>query len=343
MRKSKKLTSLALALILMFAFVPMIATINAEDNSIIARPTQSRIIVDGEQKSFDAYNINGNNFFKLRDLAYILNGTSKQFAVEWDGVNNAISLISGKAYTIVGGEMTGKGEGNKIVNPTSSELFIDGEEILLTAYHIEGNNYFKLREIAAIIDFEVDWSEAERTATITDGDVKLSLREGGNTITITRGNSQEEITLESRVTRHYNRLFVPLRAIAEALRKEVFFDRGLIIISEKNLFDAQKDREVLDAVCDLLGVLPTVGNAENLERVLNEMNSSWYDTVGIDDWDMVDAESVVPMPMPTVLPLTETTRESAAWAMPSVNKQNKIAVPKIILSAFTKIPPKVNT
>ena len=45
----------------------------------------------GEKKAFDAYNIEGSNYFKLRDLAYVLNGTDKQFEVGWDAAANAIS------------------------------------------------------------------------------------------------------------------------------------------------------------------------------------------------------------------------------------------------------------
>jgi hypothetical protein len=51
--------------------------------------------VNGQSVAFNAYNIDGNNYFKLRDLAYALNGTEKQFEVGWDGAANAISLTSG--------------------------------------------------------------------------------------------------------------------------------------------------------------------------------------------------------------------------------------------------------
>jgi hypothetical protein len=40
-----------------------------------ASPTSSTVLVNGKNVAFDAYNINGNNYFKLRDLAYTLNGT----------------------------------------------------------------------------------------------------------------------------------------------------------------------------------------------------------------------------------------------------------------------------
>ena len=141
-------------------------TLTEQSGRITARPTSSAILVNGANVSFDAYNISDNNYFKLRDLAYILSGTEAQFEVEWDAANNAIRLTSGRAYTAVGGEMTGKGSGEKTPVLTSSKILLDGAEISLTAYNIDGNNYFKLRDIGAALDFEIDWDGARNTIVI---------------------------------------------------------------------------------------------------------------------------------------------------------------------------------
>jgi len=44
-------------------------------------PTASDVLVNGEIIAFDAYNISDSTYFKLRDIAYVLNGTEKQFEV----------------------------------------------------------------------------------------------------------------------------------------------------------------------------------------------------------------------------------------------------------------------
>jgi len=127
--------------------------------TVTALPTVSTVFVDGENVSFDAFNINGFNYFKLRDVAYILSGTTRQFDVGWDNENNAILLISDSPYSIVGGGMASAAEGNKQATPSTSRIYLDSNEVQLTAYNIEGSNYFMLRDIGQVIDFYVNWDE----------------------------------------------------------------------------------------------------------------------------------------------------------------------------------------
>jgi alpha-tubulin suppressor-like RCC1 family protein len=135
--------------------------------TLSAAPTKSTVLVNGTATAFDAYNINGSNYFMLRDLAYVLNGTQKQFEVGWDALNNAISLTSGTPYTSTGSEMAvwGGTEARDAL-PTTSMVFLDGRQISVTAYRIGSNNFFKLREIAALIDFGVGWDAPTATITI---------------------------------------------------------------------------------------------------------------------------------------------------------------------------------
>ena len=131
-----------------------------------AERSKQTVMVNGKIVAFEAYNIGGNNYFKLRDLAYVLGGTEKQFEIGWDAQNNAISLTSGAPYTANGSEMQGKGAGEKIPTPTTSKIYLDGAEASFTAYHIEGNNYFKLRDVGAAFDFGVTWDGANNTIVI---------------------------------------------------------------------------------------------------------------------------------------------------------------------------------
>ena len=131
-----------------------------------AVPTASTVLVDGTSIAFEAYNIKGSNYFKLRDLAQAVNNTEKSFEVTWDGAKNAINLISNKAYTPAGGELA-KGDGKaKAATLSTSEIYKDGKKISLAAYTINGNNYFKLRDIAKAFDIGVTWDGGTNTVGI---------------------------------------------------------------------------------------------------------------------------------------------------------------------------------
>jgi hypothetical protein len=132
-----------------------------------AVPTASKVMVNGKEVSFEAYNIDGNNYFKLRDLAKAVNGTEKQFAVGWDADNNAISLESEKAYTAVGGELeVSAAPSSQNAVPTDSAILLDDELVELTAYNINGNNYFKLRSIAKAFNIGIVWDGNTNTVGI---------------------------------------------------------------------------------------------------------------------------------------------------------------------------------
>ena len=131
-----------------------------------ASPTVSTVLVNGKNVAFDAYTINDNNYFKLRDLAYVLSGSEKQFEVGWDEEADAISLTSGITYTQVGGELAAGNAGDKDAYTTTSRIFLNEAEVKFAAYNIDGNNYFKLRDIGGAFDFGVDWDEANNTIAI---------------------------------------------------------------------------------------------------------------------------------------------------------------------------------
>lgn len=157
MKKVILSTGLALALIASAGAVSTTAT-----------PSTHKVYVDGEKANVAAYEINGNNFFKLRDIAAILNGTDAQFEVTWNGAENRIDLTDGKAYTTVGGELETIPAGTQTANLSTAWVYQDGRPASLTGFEINGNNYYKLRDVADAFDFNVTWDgETQRVDIIT--------------------------------------------------------------------------------------------------------------------------------------------------------------------------------
>ena len=158
----KKLLSLLLVLVLSFALcVPAFA--------FSARLSAQGLIVDGAAVECEKYNIDGSNYFKLRDLAMLLNGTGSQFDVGWDSASGVVSITTNHAYTSPNGHELEYGMDNSATARISAQtILIDGVlQSDLTVYSIGDSNFFKLRELGDKLGFTVDYDEATNTAIIS--------------------------------------------------------------------------------------------------------------------------------------------------------------------------------
>ena len=132
-----------------------------------ATSSRSTVYVNGTAKQFEAYMIKGENYFRLRDIAYVLNGTNKQFSTGYNDATKAITLISGQPYTPVGQEMVqGDGKAKKATPNTSINMTYNGEKIQAKAYLINGSNYIKLRDLMRLLDICVTYDPATRNISI---------------------------------------------------------------------------------------------------------------------------------------------------------------------------------
>ena len=133
----------------------------------IAYARTQTITVDGKPVEFQTYAIkdgkgNETNYVKLRDLAYVLNGTSSQFNVGWDG---SVVLETGEAYISNGSEMTTPFSGDRPYTISTaatkfshSDIPLDLTAIVLKDDKGAGYTYYKLRDLGITMGFEVGWS-----------------------------------------------------------------------------------------------------------------------------------------------------------------------------------------
>ncbi len=132
----------------------------------IARSTQN-VTVNGRAVTPDAYAINGYNYFKLRDLATILNGTDAQFVVRYNAQSDAISLTTGKPYTPVGGELTVGEDLSAQCVRSGQSVAVDGQAANLKAYSIGGYNYFRVRDLDRLLGYQVEYLPQTNTVALT--------------------------------------------------------------------------------------------------------------------------------------------------------------------------------
>lgn len=137
------------------------AFINSYDvvNTLTATKSSARVFVNGTETAVTGYSVDNTNYFKIRDIATVLRGTGSQFNVEWNETNNGIDITTGAAYVSIGGELVDDVTGNFDVVENSTPTFVNGKQVAVTSYVINGSSYFKIRDIADIAGCEVQWDD----------------------------------------------------------------------------------------------------------------------------------------------------------------------------------------
>ena len=134
-----------------------------------ASPTNDKLEVNGAAADPTVYKIGDSNYFKIRDVAALLSGTEKQFAVGYDGEKNAVTATTGQGYDKQSGDLAGAATGgSQTADPSNDAIYVNGEKITAEVYKINGSNYFKLRDLGKALNFYVGWS-AERGMYIETG------------------------------------------------------------------------------------------------------------------------------------------------------------------------------
>ncbi len=229
MKHFKQILAAALSVALLVSAAPVAFATEAE--AMTANPTYSAILINGEAVGLEGYNIADNNYFKLRDFAMAVSGTEKQFDVTWNQEAEQVGIITGNAYTPVGGEMAaGSGEALPATEGVSG-LYVDGIYQDAAAYEIKGNNYFKLRDLGRRLNIEVSWDEAANAIFI---DTALS----------------------------YTGLSKADRAFLEAFEDETILENYSATIRECPLYPGFDD--VID-FGTMMGVEPLLSTTENTE------------------------------------------------------------------------------
>ena len=184
-KHTSRLISALLVLCMALALLPGTAwaaeTPGAKDFKAVL--SAQKLAVDGREITCEKYNINGSNYFKLRDLAELLNGTDSQFEIGYDETTQRITVTSGMAYTHVGGELEMRGDLSDEAEVSSQILQINGVTYLsLKVYNIGGNNFFQLRQLSNLLGFFVTYIENTNTAAVFS-DLSYATLANGKAIT----------------------------------------------------------------------------------------------------------------------------------------------------------------
>ena len=154
--------------------------------SPLAYTRSQSVLVDGTRMDLPSYALvdasgNDTNYVRLRDIAFLLNGTSAQFDVGWDG---AVLVTTGRSYTPNGSEMNVPFSGDRAYSVPGTATRIDGVDVRLDAITLTddaggGYTYYKLRDLGDALGFTVGWNQQSGIFIETESGGYVSLNDAG--------------------------------------------------------------------------------------------------------------------------------------------------------------------
>ena len=166
----KKKISLLLAILMLVTLIP---TAFAESKTVDAVKNTKKVTLDGEEVMVGAYDVEGYNYLKLRDIAAILNGKKCQFSVGYDEPTKLISVELTKAYEKVEGDLAEiKDEKAKAI-VSVKKILVNGEEKEVKTALINENNYMRLRDLGSLVGLNVGYDKVNKVIMLkSDAGVK---------------------------------------------------------------------------------------------------------------------------------------------------------------------------
>ena len=131
-----------------------------------AKVSSQSIVLDGKDTGVKGYNIENNNYFKLRDVAALLDGKDAEFNVSYDKDRATVNINSKSDYKKGKDDLKPLKDSNSEIKKSNHIVNVNGTRHSLNVYTIDGYNYFKLRELGQTIGFDVKFDEKNNTVVI---------------------------------------------------------------------------------------------------------------------------------------------------------------------------------
>lgn len=124
------------------------------------------LYIDGQETGVRGYNFENNNYYRLRDLAKLLEGKIDFNAT---GTAHTVTIYKGEAYKDFVGDKPETSQNVSAFQKDTKVTLVNEkgrEEFTIRTYKIKGFNYFKLRDLGVILDYSVDYDRENQRALV---------------------------------------------------------------------------------------------------------------------------------------------------------------------------------
>lgn len=179
-----------LAIMLAMAMMGTTAYGAEEREKVTAIPQWQEVVFDGHSKMMQCYNIDGYNYFRLRDMAQeVTDHIDKQrhhFGISYDTEEKSINILRTYDYEPITGikEYLISTEKKDAVL-ANTQLKVNGAKLpidYMKGYIVDGYTFYKLRDLADLLGLDVEWCEGDRVIELSSPDKKQFYDEDGKPI-----------------------------------------------------------------------------------------------------------------------------------------------------------------
>lgn len=181
---------------------------------------------------------NGFNYYRLRDLAYILKDTRAQFEVGYDKEKKMIVIETKTEYT---GDKIDPAKLVENLSVVDIPISIDKNLTHLEVVNVGGYNYFRLRDLGTLVGFEVNYNPENKkidlvTEKEAEEDLLTKLKKSKTPIIYGRDSCPSCIKLKAYLDK--NKIEYEYRSTEELKNKEELIGMGFNSVPQM-IFDGE--------------------------------------------------------------------------------------------------------
>ncbi len=136
-----------------------------------------------------------------------------------------------------------------IVN--KKQFIIDESDKSVIPIIRDGITYIPLRLLSTALKADVSWDGGKREATVRYNNRAAVFREDEKKVRVVDNIDDNDFKIDGSLLIINEKSYVPLKVVTSIFEKNLFFDRRLIVISEKNnVFNSEKEKEIVDELIE---------------------------------------------------------------------------------------------
>lgn len=123
------------------------------------------LLINSQKADVISYNIEGSNYYSIRDIGGLLKGTEAEFALDYSREDSKLIIDRNAAYNEENQAQDNvEEESQAILSPQT--IVVDGQEQNISFYEINDRAYFSIRDLAEALGFGIDYDSVSRNVLV---------------------------------------------------------------------------------------------------------------------------------------------------------------------------------